>query len=188
LGESKHDCTFYAVWNKIFDATYKYRDDFGNKPQQAVVNLHDFRKMTNLVPPLQPEENCNDMLLVLPYKVAQIFCLRAGQEVRLFCIFVLTIPITNTFFDFFQLYEIKVSQLKFSTVSEGKYQVLEKVNFSHSYSDKTCKLSLINYSLRESGTDKNDTDIISDPHDHLCTVCLLKYHFQFNLPTNHQVA
>jgi hypothetical protein len=69
-------------------------------------------------------------------------------------------------------------------VTNGKYQGLEKVSFSHGNSDKTCKLSLINYSLRESGTGKNDTDIISDPHDHLCTVRLLKYHIKFNLPPN----
>jgi hypothetical protein len=79
LGDFKHDSTFYAVWNKIFDDACKYRDDFGNKPQQAVVDLHDFQKMTNLEPPLPPEENYNDMLLVLLYKVAQVFCLLAGQ-------------------------------------------------------------------------------------------------------------
>jgi hypothetical protein len=65
-------------------------------------------------------------------------------------------------------------------VSKGKYQCLEKVSFSHGNSDKTCKLSLINYILRESGTGDNDTDIISD----LCTVGLLKYHIQYNLPPN----
>jgi hypothetical protein len=69
-------------------------------------------------------------------------------------------------------------------VTKGKYQGLDKVSFSHGNIGKTCKLSLINYSLRESGTGKNDMDIISDPHDHLCTVHLLKYHIQFNLPPN----
>jgi hypothetical protein len=126
--------------------------------------------MTNFVPPLQPEENYNDMLWVLLYKVAQVFCLCTGQEVRLLCIFVLLILL------FFQLYKIYVSQLKFSTVTKGKYQGLEKVSFSHGNSDKTCKLSLINYNLRESGTGENDTEIISDPHDNLCSVHLLKYH------------
>jgi hypothetical protein len=101
LGDFKHDSSFYAVWNKIFDDTCQYRDDFGNKQQQAVVDLHDFQKMSNLVPPLRPEENYNDMLLVLPYKVAQVFCLCAGQEVSLFCIFVLTITTTNPFFSLF---------------------------------------------------------------------------------------
>jgi hypothetical protein len=82
------------------------------------------------------------------------------------------------------LYKIKISQLKFSTVTKGKYQCLKKVSFSHSNSDKTCKLSLTNYNLRESGTGEKDTNIISDPHDHLCTVRLLKYHIQYNLPPN----
>jgi hypothetical protein len=69
-------------------------------------------------------------------------------------------------------------------VTKGKYQGLEKVSFSQGNSDKTCKLSLINYSLSESGTGENDTDIISDPHDYLCTVRLRKYHNKFNLPLN----
>jgi hypothetical protein len=72
-------------------------------------------------------------------------------------------------------------------VTKGKYQDLEKVSFSHGNSDKTCKLSIFNYSLHEYGTDKNDADITSDPHDHLCTVGLLKYHIQFNLPLNWKV-
>jgi hypothetical protein len=101
LEDFKHDGSFYAVWNKIFDDTCKYHDDFGNKPQQAVIDLHNFQKMTNLVPPLPPQEYYNDMLLVLPYKVAQVFCLRAGQEVRLLCMFILTITTTNTVFVFF---------------------------------------------------------------------------------------
>jgi hypothetical protein len=58
----------------------------------------------------------------------------------------------------------------------------EKVSFSDSNSDKTCKLSLFNYNLCELGTGENETDIISDPHDHLCTVRLLKYHIKYNLP------
>jgi hypothetical protein len=140
--------------------------------------------MTNLIPPLQQEENYNDMLLVLPYKVAQVFCLHAGKEVRLLCIFVLMITTTNAFLVFFQLCKIKVSQLKFSTVTKGMYQGVEKVSFSHGNSDKTCKLSLTNYNLHESGTGENDMDIISDPNNYLCTLCLLKYHIQFNLPPN----
>jgi phage-related protein len=50
LGDFKHNGTFYAVWNKIFDDTCKYRDDFGNKLHQAVVSLHNFQKMTIIVP------------------------------------------------------------------------------------------------------------------------------------------
>jgi hypothetical protein len=67
-------------------------------------------------------------------------------------------------------------------VRERKYKAHEKVSFSHSKSDKTHKLSFVNYNLRESGTGENETDIISDPHDHLCTACLLKYHIKSNLP------
>jgi hypothetical protein len=67
-------------------------------------------------------------------------------------------------------------------VKEGKCKGQEKVSFSHSNSDKTHKLSLVNYNLCELGTGANKTDIISDPHDHLCTVRLLKYHIKHNLP------
>jgi hypothetical protein len=42
LGDFRHDSIFYTVWNNIFDDTCKYCDDFGNKPQQAVVDLHNF--------------------------------------------------------------------------------------------------------------------------------------------------
>jgi hypothetical protein len=38
----------------------------------------------------------------------------------------------------------------------------------------------VNYNLRESGTD--GTNIVSDPNNHLCTVSLLKYHIENNLP------
>jgi hypothetical protein len=55
-------------------------DDFGNKPQQSVVDLHNLQKMTNLIPLIQPEENYKDMLLALLYKVSQVFCLRAGKK------------------------------------------------------------------------------------------------------------
>jgi hypothetical protein len=93
------------------------------------------------------------------------------------CIFVLTITTTNTF-----SFVFSCTKSRFSTVTKGKYHGLKKVRFTHSNSDKTCKLSLVNYNLRESGTGDNKTDIISDPHDHLCTVWLLKYHMKYNLP------
>jgi hypothetical protein len=86
LGDFKHDGSFYAVWNKKFDDTCKYRDDFGNKPYQTEVDLHNFQKTTSLVPPLQPEHSYTDMLLVCPYKIVQAFCLRAGQEASNFYI------------------------------------------------------------------------------------------------------
>jgi hypothetical protein len=59
-------------------------------------------------------------------------------------------------------------------VTKGKYQGLEKVSFSHGNSDRTCMLSLTNYNLRESGTGKNDRNIVSDPNNHLCTVKFTK--------------
>jgi hypothetical protein len=94
LGDFKNDGSFYAIWNKTFDDTCKYQDDFGNKPFQEVVNLHNFQKMSNLVPPLQPEENYNEMLFLLTYKVAQVFCLWAGQDV---CFFVYICPYNNNY-------------------------------------------------------------------------------------------
>jgi hypothetical protein len=68
LGDFKRNGNFYAVFNK---------------PIEAVIDLHDFQKMTNLLPLLRPEENNIERLLVVPvpYKVAQVFRQRAGQEV-----------------------------------------------------------------------------------------------------------
>jgi hypothetical protein len=43
-------------YEQDFDDTCKYQDDFGNKPFQALEDLHDFQKMTNPAPPLHPEE------------------------------------------------------------------------------------------------------------------------------------
>jgi hypothetical protein len=47
-------------------------------------------------------------------------------------------------------------------VNKGKFKGLEKVSFTYSNSDKSQKMSLVNYNLRESGTGDNKTDIISD--------------------------
>jgi hypothetical protein len=41
-------------------------------------------------------------------------------------------------------------------MKEGKYRGLEMVLFTHNNTDKTQKLSLLNYNLRESGTDATD--------------------------------
>jgi hypothetical protein len=81
LGNFKNEGSFYAVWNKVFDDTCKYRSDYSNKPHKAVVDIDDFQKMSTCFPPLCPEETYGEMLLVLPYKVAQVFCLCAGSEV-----------------------------------------------------------------------------------------------------------
>jgi hypothetical protein len=67
-------------------------------------------------------------------------------------------------------------------MKEGKYRGLEMVLFTHNNTYKTQKLSLVNYNLRESGTDCTDINIVSDPNNHLCTVHLLKYHLENNLP------
>jgi hypothetical protein len=67
-------------------------------------------------------------------------------------------------------------------MKEGKYHGLEMVLFTHNNTDKTQKLSLVNYNLRKSGTDGADTNIVSDPNNHLCTVRLLKYHIENSLP------
>jgi hypothetical protein len=82
LGNFKNKGSFYAVWNKVFDNTCMYCSDYGNKPHQAVVDLDDFQKMSTCFSPLRPEENYGDMLLVIPYKVTQVFCLCAGSEVQ----------------------------------------------------------------------------------------------------------
>jgi hypothetical protein len=67
-------------------------------------------------------------------------------------------------------------------MKEGKYRGLEMVSFTCNNTDKTQKLSLVNYNLGESGTDRTDTNIASDSNNHLCTVRLLKYHIENNLP------
>jgi hypothetical protein len=84
LGNFKNKRSFYAVWNKVFNNTCKYCLDYGSKPHQAVVDLDDFPKMSTCFPLLRLKENYGDMLLVLPYKVAQVFCLCAGSEVQYF--------------------------------------------------------------------------------------------------------
>jgi hypothetical protein len=84
LGEFKNEGSFYTVWNKVFEDTCRFCTDYGNKPHQAVVDPDEFCKMQQCIPPLRPEESYTDMLLVLPYKVAQVFCLCAGHEVRYF--------------------------------------------------------------------------------------------------------
>jgi hypothetical protein len=48
-------------------------------------------------------------------------------------------------------------------MKEGKYRGLEMVSFTHNNTDKTQKLSLVNYKLRESGTEGTDTNIVKDP-------------------------
>jgi hypothetical protein len=65
-------------------------------------------------------------------------------------------------------------------MNKGKYRGLEMVSFAQNNTDKTQKLSLVNYNLHESGTDGTDSNI--DPNNHLCTVHLLKYHIKNNLP------
>jgi hypothetical protein len=56
------------------------------------------------------------------------------------------------------------------------------VSFTHNNTDKTQKLSLVNYILHKTGTDGTDTKIGSDLNNHLCTVHLLKYHIENKLP------
>jgi hypothetical protein len=97
LGDFKLDGSFYAVWNKNFDDMCKYQDGFGNKLLQTVVDQNGFQKMTNLEPPLCPEEKSNYLLIVL-YKVAQVFCLRAGQEVSFYRFLYLSATNTEYFF------------------------------------------------------------------------------------------
>jgi hypothetical protein len=46
-------------------------------------------------------------------------------------------------------------------MKEGKYRGLEMVWFTHNNTDKTQKLSLVNYNLCESGTDGTDTNIVN---------------------------
>jgi hypothetical protein len=46
----------------------------------------------------------------------------------------------------------------------------------------------VNYNQRESGTDCTDTNIISDLNNHLCTVSLLKYLIENNLPRKKDTA
>jgi hypothetical protein len=83
---------------------------------------------------------------------------------------------------FFQLYKIKVSHLKLSNVNKGEVHGSQESRFSHNNCDKTQKLILVNCNLRESVTGENKTDIISNPHDHLCTVRWIKYRIKYNLP------
>jgi hypothetical protein len=62
-------------------------------------------------------------------------------------------------------------------MKEEKYCGLEMVLSTHHNTDKTQKLSLVYYNLRES-----DTNNVSIPNNHLCTVRPLNYHLENNLP------
>jgi hypothetical protein len=67
-------------------------------------------------------------------------------------------------------------------MKEGKYCGLEMVWFTNNNTDKTQKLSLVNYNLSEYGADGTDTNIVSNCNYHFCTVRRLKYHIENNLP------
>jgi hypothetical protein len=55
------------------------------------VDPDDFLKMQQCIPLLHPEESYADMLLVPPYKVAQVFFLRVGHDVHYFSLLLLIV-------------------------------------------------------------------------------------------------
>lgn len=61
--------------------TTKYRPDYGTLPKQGVVDIDDYKKMRNCIPPLTPLTNYDDLLMVLACRLGQELFLRAGPEV-----------------------------------------------------------------------------------------------------------
>lgn len=77
---------------------------------------------------------------------------------------------------------MQVSQFTFDIVSGGVFKGRKRVVFKHGNHDKTHKLSLTNYTKRNSSGDEADQDLVADENDPLCPVHLLEWHINDNLP------